>query len=99
MIDAWQFRIQVLQRTDSQLKAIKDDPAVTSSRHENPTLGKSVHCKIPATVIDDILYVRASLWKGHVIRKDLRMAVPMAMRKEIMTEAHNSWIEGHGGRF
>jgi hypothetical protein len=72
---------------------------VPASTHENPTVGKSVHCKIPATVIDDILYVRASLRKGHVIRKDLRVAVPMAMRKEIMTEAHNSWIGGHGGRF
>jgi hypothetical protein len=64
MIDALPFRIRVLQRTDSQLKAIKDDPAVPKSTHENPTVGKSVHCKIPATVIDDILYVRASLRKG-----------------------------------
>jgi hypothetical protein len=95
MIDASPFRIPVLQRTDSQLKAIKDDPAVPTSTHENPTVGKSVHCKIPATVIDDILYVRASLRKRHVIRKDLRVAVPMAMRKEIMTEAYNSWIGGH----
>jgi hypothetical protein len=58
-----------------------------------------VHCKIPATVIDDILYFRSLLRKGHVIRNDLRMAVPVAMRKEILTEAHNSWIGGHGGRF
>jgi hypothetical protein len=86
MIDASPFRICVLQNTDSQLKAIKDNPAV----------GKSAHCKIPAT---DILYVRASLRKGHVIRKDLCIAVPSAMRKEILTEAHNSWIGGHGGRF
>jgi hypothetical protein len=71
MIDASPFRIRVLQRTDSQLKAIKDDPAVPASNHENPTVGKSVHCKIPATVIDDILYVRASLRKGQVIRKGL----------------------------
>jgi hypothetical protein len=99
MIDASPFRIQVLQNTDSQLKAIKDDPAVPKSTQENLTVGKSVHCKIPATVIDDILYVRASLQKGHVIRKDLSIAVPSAMRKEIMNEAHNSWIGGHGGRF
>jgi hypothetical protein len=58
-----------------------------------------VHCKIPETVIDDIIYVRASLRKGHVIRKDLRIAVPSAMRKEIMNEAHNSWVGGHEGRF
>jgi hypothetical protein len=61
MIDASPFRIRVLQNTDSQLKAIKDDPAVPRSTHENPAVGKSAHCKIPATVIDDILYVRASL--------------------------------------
>jgi hypothetical protein len=70
------------------------DPAVPRSRHETPTVGKLVHCKIPATVIDDILYVRASLRKDHVIRKDLRIAVPSAMRKEILNEAHNSWIGG-----
>jgi hypothetical protein len=99
MIDALPFRIRVLQNTDSQLKAIKDDPAVPRSTHENPAVGKWAHCKIPATVIDDILYVRALLRKGHIIRKDLRIAVPSAMRKEIMTEAHNSWIGGHGGMF
>jgi hypothetical protein len=99
MIDASPFRIRVLQNTGSQLKAIKDDPAVPRSTHENPTVGKSVHYKIPATVIDDILYVGASLRKGHVIRKDLRVAVPSVMRKEIMNEAHNSWIGGQGGRF
>jgi hypothetical protein len=99
MIDASPFRIRVLQNTDSQLKAIKDDPALPNSMHENPTVGKSGHCKIPGTVIDDILYVRALLPKGHVIRKDLRIAVPRAMRKEILNEAHNSWIGGHGGRF
>jgi hypothetical protein len=99
MIDASPFRIRVLQNTDSQLKAIKDEPAVPRSTHDNPMLGKPAHCKIPATVIDDILYVRASLRKGHVIRKDLRIAMPSAMKKEILNEAHNSWIGGHGGRF
>jgi transposase InsO family protein len=99
MIDASPFRIRVLQNTDSHLRAIKDDPAVPSSTHENPEVVKSAHCKIPATVIDDILYVRTSLQKGHVIRNNLRIAVPSAMRKEILTKAHNSWIGGHGGRF
>jgi hypothetical protein len=62
-------------------------------------VGKSAHCNIPATVIDDILYVRALLRKGHVIRKDLHIAMPCAMRKEILNETHNSWIGGRGGRF
>jgi hypothetical protein len=99
MIDASPFRILVLQKRDSQLKAIKDDPAVPRSTHETPTVGKLVHCKILATVIDDILYVRASLRKSHVNRKDLRITVPSAMKKEILNEAPNCWIRGHGGRF
>jgi hypothetical protein len=53
MIDASPFRIRVLQNTDTHLKAIKDDQAIPRSTH--PAVGKSVHCKIPATVIDDIL--------------------------------------------
>jgi hypothetical protein len=99
MVDASPFRLRVLQRTDPQLKAIKDDPAVPESTHENPRVGKSRHAQLQATVIDDILYVRALLRKGHIIKKDLQVAVPMAMRKEILTEAHNSWIGGHGGKF
>jgi hypothetical protein len=58
-----------------------------------------MHYRLPATIINDILYVRVLLRRGHVIKKDLRMAVPAAMRKEILTEAHNSWFGGHWGRF
>jgi hypothetical protein len=99
MVDASPFRIRVLLNTDTQLKSIKDNPAIPRSTHENPAVWKSVHCKIPAAVIENILYVRTSLRKGHVLRNNLPIAVPAAMRKEIMTEAHNSWIGGHRGRF
>jgi hypothetical protein len=40
MIDASPFRIRVLQNTDTQLKAIKDHPAVPKSTHKNPMPGK-----------------------------------------------------------
>jgi hypothetical protein len=55
MIDASPFRICVLQNTDTHLKAIKDNQAIPRSTHENPAVAKMVHCKIPATVIADIL--------------------------------------------
>jgi hypothetical protein len=99
MVDASPFRVGVLQNTDTELKPIKDNPAILRSTFEDPAVGKSVHCRIPATVIDNILYVRALLRKEHVIRNKLRMEVPAAMRKEILREAHNSWIGGQGGRF
>jgi hypothetical protein len=95
MVDASPFRVHVLQNTDTDLKPIKDNPAIPKSTFEDPAVGKSVHCRLPATIIDNILYVRASLRKGHVIKNDLRMAVPAAM-KEILTEVHNGWIRGHG---
>jgi hypothetical protein len=96
MADASPFRVRVLQNTDTDLK---DDPAIPKSTFEDPAVGKSVHCRLPATIINNILYVRASFRKGHVIKNNLRMAVPAAMRKEILTEAHNSWIGGHEWRF
>jgi hypothetical protein len=76
MVDASPFRVRVLQNTDSDLKPIKDDPEIPRSTFEGPAVGKSVHCWLPATIIDDILYVRASLQKGHVIKNDLCIAVP-----------------------
>ena len=51
------------------------------------------------TMINGVLYVRAALRKGVLMVKDLRMAIPRSMRKEILREAHNSWIGGHGGQF
>jgi hypothetical protein len=97
MVDASPFRVLVLQNTNTDLKPIKDNPAIPKSTFADPSVGKSMHCPLPATVINDILYVRALLRNGHVIKNDLRMAVPTAMREEILTEAHNSWIGGHGG--
>jgi hypothetical protein len=81
MVDASPFRVRLLQNTDTDLKPIKDDPAIPKSTFADPAVGKSVHCRLPATIIDNILYVRASLRKGHIIKNDLRMAVPTAMRK------------------
>jgi hypothetical protein len=83
MVNASPFRVRVLQNTDTDLKPIKDDPAIPKSTFEDPAVGKSVHCRLPATIIDNILYVSASLRKGHIIKNDLRMSVPAAMRKEI----------------
>jgi hypothetical protein len=81
MVDASPFRVRLLQNTDTDLRPIKDDPAIRKSTFADPAVGKSVHCQLPATIIDNILYVRASLRKGHIIKNDLRMAVPTAMRK------------------
>jgi hypothetical protein len=73
----WSVHVKTLNRLQLKMTELHpDNPAVPRSTHKTPTVGKWVHCKIPATVIDDILYVRASLRKGHVIRKDLRIAVP-----------------------
>jgi hypothetical protein len=70
MVNASPLRVRVLQNMDTDLKPIKDDPAAPKSTFEDPAVGKSLHCRLPATVIDNILYVRALLRKGHVIKDD-----------------------------
>jgi hypothetical protein len=54
MVDASPFRVRVLQNTDTDLKPIP------KSTFKDPAVGKSVRCRLPATIIDNILYGRAS---------------------------------------
>jgi hypothetical protein len=82
MVDASPFRVRMLQNTDTDLKPIKFDPAIPKSTFEDPAVGKSVHCWLLATIINNILYVRASLRKGHVFKNNLRMAVSAAMKRK-----------------
>jgi hypothetical protein len=65
MVDASPFRVHMLQNRDTDLKPIKDDPVIPRSTFKNPAVGNSMHCRLLATIIDDILYVRAWLRKGH----------------------------------
>ena len=98
-IDATPFRLKTLQRLDPALKKIIDSIPDSDSTFDNPVMHSSPHCRLPATIIQDVLFVQPAKRKGVISTSDLRVAVPKTMRTEILKEAHNSWIGGHGGVF
>ena len=98
-IDASPFRLMTLQRLDPALKLIIDSAPDVASSFSDPKLFDSPHCRLPVTIIQDVLFVQPGRRKGVLSAKDLRVAIPHSMRKEIIDEAHNSWIGGHGGVF
>jgi hypothetical protein len=98
-VDAPPFRISMLQRNDPILSLTIADKNIPRSTFLLPTFGKSEHSRLPATIIDNVLYVKQLPRKGFLQTSDLRMAVPRSMRDEILLEAHNSLIGGQGGQF
>jgi hypothetical protein len=98
-VDASPFRASMLQRDDPILSLIIADPNIPKSTFLQTTFGKSEHSRLPATIINNVLYVKQLPRKGFLQTSDLRMAVPRSMRNEILLKAHNSLIGGHGGQF
>ena len=98
-IDATPFRLKTLQRLDPALRKIIDSIPDSNSTFDNPVMHTSPHCRVPVTIIQEVLFVQPAKRKGILSASDLRVAVPKTMRAEIIKEAHNSWIGGHGGVF
>jgi hypothetical protein len=98
-VDASPFCVSMLQRDDPILSLIISDKNIPRSTFLLPTFGKLEHSRLPATVIDNVLYVKQLPRRGFLQTLDLRMAVPRSLRNEILLEAHNSLIGGHGGQF
>jgi hypothetical protein len=98
-VDASPFRASMLQRDDPILSLIIAFPNIPKSTFLQTTFGKSEHSRLPATIINNVLYVKQLPRKGFLQTSDLRMAVPRSMRNEILLKAHNSLIGGHGGQF
>jgi hypothetical protein len=98
-LDASPFRLSMLQQDDPILSLIIADKNIPRSTFHLPTFGKSEHSRLPATIINNVLYVKQLPQKGFLQTSDLRMAVPRSMPDEILLEAHNSLIGGHGGQF
>jgi hypothetical protein len=51
MVEASPFRVRVLQNTDTDLKPIKDDPAIPKSTFKDPAVGKSAVSQPPSLTI------------------------------------------------
>jgi hypothetical protein len=77
------FRVSMLQRDDPILSLIIANKNIPRSTFLLPTFGRSEHSRFPATIIDNVLYVKQLPRKGFLQTSDLHMAVPRSMRDEI----------------
>jgi hypothetical protein len=102
MVDASNHRVKTLQSLDPNLQPMFE--AVKQFLVENPdSVGtnyeiKTKLCRYPIAIKNNILIVKIP--KTSIETKaPWRVVVPNAMQKELLKEAHNSSIAGHGGAF
>jgi hypothetical protein len=81
-VDASPFRVSMFQQDDPILSLIIADKNIPRSTFLLPTFGKSEHSRLPATIMDNVLYVKQLPRKGFLQTSDLRMAVPRSKRNK-----------------
>ena len=97
-IDASQFRVATLQRQDPEVWRIWEATWQAAHQQENVVVKLTGHRN--ATLIrHGVLCVKTIEKKGRVATSSVRVVAPIAMRPEIIKEAHNSALCGHGGVF
>ena len=99
MIDASPYRIRALQRLDDNLKDVCKyvlENTAGSTREEPKTVELR---RQTLTMFNGVLYVKVPNRAGIISHSPWRVVTPRAMRREILAEAHNSSVGGHGGQF
>ena len=95
-LDVSPGRMQLLQANDPYVKVLID--AVADLPHDTPT--KIPECPHPVTISNNLLCVRTPPRSTFLDNPaSLRIVVPDAMKKEVMSAAHHSLIGGHSGSF
>ena len=88
--------MQLLQANDPYVKVLID--AVADLPHDTPT--KIPECPHPVTISNNLLCVQTPPRSTFLDNPaSLRIVVPDAMKKEVMSAAHHSLIGGHSGSF
>jgi hypothetical protein len=96
LVDASPFRLRTLQIQDPQLGPIRDFVNEKTNNTENVVVRfKSQNF----LMTKDVLCVQRAGRQGVFEDAEKRIAVPNAMRSEIVQEAHNSKMAGHAGIF
>lgn len=95
-LDVSPGRMQLLQANDPYVKVLID--AVADLPHDTPT--KIPECPHPVTISNNLLCVQTPPRSTFLDNPaSLRIVVPDAMKKEVMSAAHHSLIGGHSGSF
>ena len=97
-VDASQFRIATLQQQDPEVAKVWQATWAACEQKENVLVRLPGH-RFSTTIRNQILCVQLNGKVGRVIASNLRVVAPGPMRSELITEAHNSKLCGHGGIF
>ena len=98
-VDASPFRLRALQALDPKLSKIRQ---IVKQNCKNSTPLNPDSVRVDGRIFalfDGVLQVKVSHRQGIISTSPWRTAVPESMKQEILNEAHNSWLAGHGGIF
>ena len=99
MIDTGVFRLRIMQKEDEECSKIREAAIPLLSQQEDGTPAEVKECRLPVVIHDGVLMVQVPVSKGTVSPTPWRVFAPVALRREIISEAHNSLIAGHAGNF
>ena len=97
-IDASPFRLATLQQQDREIKEIWDATSAAADNKEGVAVRLKGH-RHETAIRDKVLLIKVGEKVGRVAQQPFRIVVPSCMRSEIIQEAHNSKLCGHGGIF
>ena len=101
IVDANPPRVYVLQQEDMLIKPMYDRTRALMDELKLPEGGlcKPPGAKNQLTIRAGVLLTQRPKRLGFVDINPLKIVTPQSMRQEILAEAHNSVIAGHGGIF
>ena len=97
-IDASPFRLATLQQQDAEIKTIWDATWLACDQKEGVPVKLRGH-RHETAIREKVLIIKVGPKTGRVATQPFRVVVPNSMRQEIIREAHNSNLCGHGGIF
>ena len=97
-VDASQFRIATLQQQDTEVARVWQDTWRAANEKEDTPVRLPGHRHL-TLIRNRILCIQLGPKVGRVASPTLRVVAPGPMRPELIKEAHNSVLCGHGGVF
>jgi hypothetical protein len=99
MVDVSPSRLRKLQEADPQLKPWLQEALAAQAQGGQDTQIKPRFATRHMLIRDGLLHVTRPVRKGFTSDKPSAVLAPLPLRAELITEAHNSKIGGHGGAF
>ena len=99
LVDTGDFRMRHMQHNDELCKLVMAEYRAINPHGPAPAPTKVKSLRFPITLRDGIIKVCNPKRKGTLDPDDERVLIPAALRPELLREAHNSRLGGHGGVF